>query len=182
MEIEIKDKGEDVSRVIKVRVEYDSLPKYCKRCKMQGHNKEECRILHPELKRKTPKEGEEHRGVNSNIQTINNVTVWQATKRRFIRTANVDVTTEGMKVVEEQAPVNNAFSSIENNELDNNEGVRKKISTKEWITSQFYDTSANTREHGKQSEIKRNLTVEEGVVPVATSNSHVEVSPKAPIR
>lgn len=39
-----------------IMIKYDYLPKYCKNCKLQGHNEKECFILHLEL---YPKE-EEH--------------------------------------------------------------------------------------------------------------------------
>lgn len=32
-----------------VTIRYDYLPKYCKNCKLQGHNEKECFVLHPEL-------------------------------------------------------------------------------------------------------------------------------------
>jgi len=35
-----------------VNIKYDYVPKHCKTCKLQGHNEEECFILHPELYRK----------------------------------------------------------------------------------------------------------------------------------
>ncbi|XP_059284937.1 uncharacterized protein LOC132038265 [Lycium ferocissimum] len=43
---------EDESGIIKskwVRINYDYLPKYCKHCKLQGHEEMECRVLNPEL-------------------------------------------------------------------------------------------------------------------------------------
>lgn len=39
------------SRVEKVKVHYDMLLKYCKTWKLQGYNAEECRLLHPKLRR-----------------------------------------------------------------------------------------------------------------------------------
>ncbi|WMV08879.1 hypothetical protein MTR67_002264 [Solanum verrucosum] len=51
VELEIENEEKTSSRVEKVKVVYDMLPKYCKRCKLQGHNEEECRILHPELRK-----------------------------------------------------------------------------------------------------------------------------------
>ncbi|XP_060182956.1 uncharacterized protein LOC132612899 [Lycium barbarum] len=40
----------EVSRIFKVQIQYDVLPKYCTRCKLQCHNEEGCKILHPELR------------------------------------------------------------------------------------------------------------------------------------
>lgn len=33
-----------------VKLQYDHLPKYCMECKLQGHEVETCRVLHPELR------------------------------------------------------------------------------------------------------------------------------------
>ncbi|KAH0665726.1 hypothetical protein KY290_027962 [Solanum tuberosum] len=38
-----------------IAINYDYVPKYCKSCKLQGHNEKECFIIHPEL---YPKEDE----------------------------------------------------------------------------------------------------------------------------
>ncbi|XP_060183215.1 uncharacterized protein LOC132613185 [Lycium barbarum] len=48
--MKITDEKYGISRIVKVQIQYDVLPKYCTRCKMQGHNEEGCRILHPELR------------------------------------------------------------------------------------------------------------------------------------
>lgn len=40
----------------------DYNPKYCKNCKLQGHNKKDCFVIHPELyPKKEKKEGEEQK-------------------------------------------------------------------------------------------------------------------------
>ncbi|XP_055822157.1 uncharacterized protein LOC129890681 [Solanum dulcamara] len=42
----------DESGILKskwVRINYDYLPKYCKHCRLQGHEEKECRSLNPEL-------------------------------------------------------------------------------------------------------------------------------------
>ncbi|KAF3676742.1 hypothetical protein FXO38_04149 [Capsicum annuum] len=42
-----KKSGEIVAKWITIK--YDYLPKYCKNCKLQGHNEKECFVLHPYL-------------------------------------------------------------------------------------------------------------------------------------
>ncbi|KAH0709038.1 hypothetical protein KY284_010465 [Solanum tuberosum] len=32
-----------------VTIKYDYVPKYCKTCKLQGHNENDCYVIHPEL-------------------------------------------------------------------------------------------------------------------------------------
>ncbi|KAK4726526.1 hypothetical protein R3W88_031443 [Solanum pinnatisectum] len=49
-----KNTGEIKEKWIKIN--YDYMPKYCKNCKLQGHNEKECFVLHPEL---YPKEDED---------------------------------------------------------------------------------------------------------------------------
>lgn len=36
--------------LIKVKINYDMIPTYCKKCKLQGRVEEECRVLHPKLR------------------------------------------------------------------------------------------------------------------------------------
>lgn len=40
-----------VSRVEKIKIQYDMLPKYCKKWKFQLHNEDDYRILHSELRK-----------------------------------------------------------------------------------------------------------------------------------
>ncbi|WMV24739.1 hypothetical protein MTR67_018124 [Solanum verrucosum] len=42
-----------------IKIKYDYVPKYCQSCKIQGHNEQQCYIIHPEL---YPKEGGESGG------------------------------------------------------------------------------------------------------------------------
>ncbi|KAG5632321.1 hypothetical protein H5410_004038 [Solanum commersonii] len=48
--MEIINEKTKESRMEKVKIQYDMLPKYCKQCKVQGHEDETCRSLHPELR------------------------------------------------------------------------------------------------------------------------------------
>lgn len=50
VEMKIVNSTTKASRIEKVKIKYDFLPKYCKECKLQGHNDLECRVLHPELR------------------------------------------------------------------------------------------------------------------------------------
>lgn len=67
VEIEIKGKEENDSRVVKLKGVYDILPKYCRNCKLQGHSEDACRILHPELRKKENKRNE---GAEGGIQLM----------------------------------------------------------------------------------------------------------------
>lgn len=50
VEMEIINTNIKESRVEQVKIQYDSIPKYCKKCRLQGHNEHECRVLNPDLK------------------------------------------------------------------------------------------------------------------------------------
>lgn len=57
--MKIMNEEKKESRLEKVHIHWNMLPKYCTNCKVQGHKEEECRILHLYLKRKiTPIEEE----------------------------------------------------------------------------------------------------------------------------
>ncbi|KAK4706309.1 hypothetical protein R3W88_034132 [Solanum pinnatisectum] len=43
-----------------IQINYDYIPKYCKTCKLQGHNEKECYVLHPELYPKEEEQKEEN--------------------------------------------------------------------------------------------------------------------------
>nr|XP_033512783.1 uncharacterized protein LOC117277460 [Nicotiana tomentosiformis] len=47
--MDIEDEVTGVVRTEWVRIQYNLLPKYCKACRLQGHNEFECWCLHPEL-------------------------------------------------------------------------------------------------------------------------------------
>ncbi|KAJ8550750.1 hypothetical protein K7X08_000120 [Anisodus acutangulus] len=53
--MEIEDEKTKEINVVKVRIQYDHLPKYCTECILQGHSNEECRFFilsHVTLERK----------------------------------------------------------------------------------------------------------------------------------
>lgn len=49
MRMNIENEVNGMIRTKCVKIQYDYIPKYCRECKLQGHNEEECRRLHPEL-------------------------------------------------------------------------------------------------------------------------------------
>ncbi|KAG5586573.1 hypothetical protein H5410_047007 [Solanum commersonii] len=57
--MEIMDENTNSIRSVKVKIQYDNIPSYCRKCKLQGHMEDECRILHPELKKTTSNPEEE---------------------------------------------------------------------------------------------------------------------------
>lgn len=51
IEIEVVNNKQNEPSIQIVKIQYDFVPKYCKTCKLQGHDEEECRTLYPELKK-----------------------------------------------------------------------------------------------------------------------------------
>ncbi|KAH0696399.1 hypothetical protein KY290_013766 [Solanum tuberosum] len=49
VQMQLEDESTLEKRIINVRIQYDFLPAYCIKCKLQGHGEEECRVLHPEV-------------------------------------------------------------------------------------------------------------------------------------
>lgn len=51
VKLEIENSKTQENKIIRVKIQYDGLPSYCMRCKLQGHNEDDCRILHPKLQK-----------------------------------------------------------------------------------------------------------------------------------
>ncbi|XP_019238340.1 PREDICTED: uncharacterized protein LOC109218433 [Nicotiana attenuata] len=49
VQMDIEDEVNGTVRTEWVKIQYDYIPKYCKECKLQGHDEESCWRLHPEL-------------------------------------------------------------------------------------------------------------------------------------
>lgn len=62
----IEDEITGAIRTEWVRIQYDYIPKYCMECKLQGQNKEECWILHPELLEETVKDKQTTKNTEEN--------------------------------------------------------------------------------------------------------------------
>jgi len=77
VEMEIINEATKESRLENVKIQYDMLPKYCKQCKVQGHEDEACRNLHPELRNingNNEKETDQEQKGSSNEEQGNEVT------------------------------------------------------------------------------------------------------------
>ncbi|XP_060183026.1 uncharacterized protein LOC132612979 [Lycium barbarum] len=81
----ITDEKNGKSRLIKVQIQYDVLPKYCKRCKLQGHDEEGCRILHPQLRRTAVEEVE----VEGEIEVKKKVDTGNVRNRNYRRPTTI---------------------------------------------------------------------------------------------
>lgn len=50
VDIEVVNYNNNTSRIVHIKVQCDMLSKYHKTCKLQGHEEEDCQVLHSELK------------------------------------------------------------------------------------------------------------------------------------
>uniref|UniRef100_M1ATF1 Uncharacterized protein n=1 Tax=Solanum tuberosum TaxID=4113 RepID=M1ATF1_SOLTU len=187
VELEIEDPISQSSRVERIKVLYDVLPKYCKKCKLQGHNEDDCRVLHPELKKDTQievateadptKKNEAHRNQQRTFQQ------WNPTRRRFtlekgkfcdnardpedddIITKNTfDDLPEDNDMRQEVGSVEEK-EKIELSETDNTDTSNKEESTtRNWVNQSFYKRIAPTQDANKDSDDQEGaLTVGEHV-------------------
>ncbi|KAG5630298.1 hypothetical protein H5410_002015 [Solanum commersonii] len=62
--MEVVNEKTKPSRVEKIRIQYDMVPKYCKQCKLQGHAESDCRVLHPKLRKTMYEEVQGKKGKN----------------------------------------------------------------------------------------------------------------------
>lgn len=93
VEIEVINISTKESRIECIKIQYDILSKKCVTCKLQGHNEEECKNLHPKLRKKKDHEfkedgeagqhKEKNRTRSINKGEMGNKEVWNPTNRRF---------------------------------------------------------------------------------------------------
>uniref|UniRef100_A0A0V0IHY0 Putative ovule protein n=1 Tax=Solanum chacoense TaxID=4108 RepID=A0A0V0IHY0_SOLCH len=120
VQMQIENNNNQEIKIIKVKIQYDSLPSYCKKCRIQGHKEEECRILHPELQQE--KQHEKEAIIPQQLYKMQfykgAVTIkWKPTTRVFTKKAGQIM---GEKVVErhENISTNNSFNVFNQHEHD----------------------------------------------------------------
>ncbi|KAH0641847.1 hypothetical protein KY289_032821 [Solanum tuberosum] len=142
VELEVVNENAQTSRVERFKIQYDMLPKYCKECRMQGHNEEGCRILHPKLQRsqseydKGKLEGEEankHLDEGPIIRMGRFLKIWHPTIKVFSRE---DIREKGNNHGEE-ITTENSFAALNNGLIDKEEALahNDRVSTEESIVS-----------------------------------------------
>ncbi|KAG5606966.1 hypothetical protein H5410_028458 [Solanum commersonii] len=156
-----KKTGEVISKWIQIK--YDYLPKYCCTCKLQGHNEDDCYMLHPELfdgdKKKQEdkkvsndkvenktKEGDQKskkeevvqngKGANDMVKGKKEViTRWDPRpKIDQVDTSNKFQTLEGQKEVDANPKTNNVIAQTPEQVQQKNS---KKINIKKWVEENF---------------------------------------------
>ncbi|KAH0706171.1 hypothetical protein KY285_010690 [Solanum tuberosum] len=187
VELEIEDPISQSSRVERIKVLYDVLPKYCKKCKLQGHNEDDCKVLHPELKKDTQievateadptKKNEAHRNQQRTFQQ------WNPTRRRFTlekgkfcdnaRDPEDDdiITKNPFDDLPEDNDMRQEVGFVEEkekiklSEADNTDTSNKEESTtRNWVNQSFYKRRAPTQDAKKDSDDQEGaLTVGEHV-------------------
>lgn len=149
-----------------IDINYDYMPKYCKRCKLQGHDEEECYVIHPELYPKKEKDGEkkesqeelptkdkEHIGTAAAgvpAEPIKQVEAQFQIQRGGGRGANNKRIVSHWNAIRDNRVINveNKFDALEhedNNKQDKegnkedkeNQKDKQVVNTKEWVVETF---------------------------------------------
>ncbi|KAG5586096.1 hypothetical protein H5410_046530 [Solanum commersonii] len=155
VEIKVISSGKQSTRIEKIKIQHDLLPKYCRTCKLQGHNEEECRTIHLELKyareQEVQEEGElpqrqaqeQHQKINKRHKKF--IKKWCPIKKVFIIDRIEEAESNGKNIV---ATVN-AFDCL----ADETQQVQIVVENYEPDSMQ---TSNSTHEDikGEQSKIE----------------------------
>ncbi|KAG5615945.1 hypothetical protein H5410_015769 [Solanum commersonii] len=137
MDIKNEKTGETRSQAVHIR--YDYTPKYCEECKLQGHNKRECRILNPEpqmidkdmkLKEKIHGDSEENDNKDG-FPSRPEPQQFQKGKARVLSSGKVVGDPGNWKIINDQrlpqaistqveVPISNMFDILNNDEVEAN--------------------------------------------------------------
>nr|XP_009786979.1 PREDICTED: uncharacterized protein LOC104235009 [Nicotiana sylvestris] len=190
MNIENEDTGEIRSNVIEIQ--YDYVPKYCLECKMQGHDKFNCRVLNARSKDDhfVDKKLEERENYTKQAQRIlkekakvlssgrvvgdpGNWNVVRDNRNIASRDKTNPTIVENKFQALEHEEYNDAAAEIEQNavqpiETQNKREAEKRISAKEWVTKSFGRSDQGVALASSSAEVLNN-TVEEAS-PVQEEN------------
>ncbi|KAG5604030.1 hypothetical protein H5410_025522 [Solanum commersonii] len=124
----------------------DLLPKYCQTCKLQGHPKMKCRVLHPELKVTVDEEEERQDNVDS-LEHLSKVN----TKKMRIGNSFAALNDEDANS-EQQSDTNGRAKGIDkNNHMHIDDNFHQHVSTKEWVTEVFAQQEKQTNNNNNNS-------------------------------
>lgn len=135
---------------------YDILPKYYKKCRLQGHCEDECRVLHPELKKRENKVVNENIGGDKKISIRKNASYWHPTSRRLPGNANEEVTTKPIKLEDDPINTDNLSKAIDSLvEIVDKVAKRNRkiLTTKQWITYNVYNNNSKVGEQDVNNNI-----------------------------
>ncbi|KAK4713782.1 hypothetical protein R3W88_019689 [Solanum pinnatisectum] len=127
VQMQLEDENTLENRVVSVRIQYDSLPAYCMKCKIQGHGKEECRVLHPELVQKYDDNQNATQPID-NKQLYQGVVKsrWKPTNRCFTKKVGELMITKGLERKESNENIN-PFAILNQNVLGEEEVVEVEV-------------------------------------------------------
>uniref|UniRef100_M1CST3 Uncharacterized protein n=1 Tax=Solanum tuberosum TaxID=4113 RepID=M1CST3_SOLTU len=180
IELEVRNEDTDTSRVEKVKIQYDLLPKYCQTCKLQGHAEMECRVLHPELKVAVDEEEERQDTIDSLeatgtpvIRVGKQLKKWHPTNKFISRKKQSEHQKDdtAMRIGNSFAALNDedANSEQQSDNLSTNgrvKGIEKTnhtliddnfhqhASSKEWVTEVFAQQEKQTNNNNNSMDIK----------------------------
>ncbi|KAG5602026.1 hypothetical protein H5410_033396 [Solanum commersonii] len=177
IELEVRNEDTKTSRVEKVKIQYDLLPKYCQTCKLQGHPEMKCRVLHPELK-VTVDEEEERQDNADSLEATGTLVIrvgkqlkkWHPTSIFISRQKQSEHQKDdtSMRIGNSFAALNDEDANSEqqsdnlstngrakgidkNNHMHIDENFHQHVSTKEWVTEVFAQQEKQTNNNNNNS-------------------------------
>ncbi|KAH0715026.1 hypothetical protein KY284_007931 [Solanum tuberosum] len=160
VEMKIVNEGTKKSRIERVKIHYDLLPKYCLHCKVQCHAQDECRNLHPKLHRSFTGDDIQENGLDSkqgeygeqqnkkakkemeNYQhMMKRITkrYWHSTSRMFVKENDASISEKAYTPAKRVA-TGNTFAAIGE---EDNEGEHH---------TQYERTDTHEQAHNKEGE------------------------------
>ncbi|KAH0666513.1 hypothetical protein KY285_027719 [Solanum tuberosum] len=177
IELEVRNEDTKTSRVEKVKIQYDFLPKYCQTCKLQGHPEMKCRVLHPGLKVTGDEEEERQDNVDSLeatgtpvIRVGKQLKKWHPTSIFISRQKQSEHQKDdtSMRIGNSFAALNDEDANSEqqsdnistngrakgidkNNHMHIDYNFHQHVSTKEWVTEVFAQQEKQTNNNNNNS-------------------------------
>ncbi|XP_070010873.1 uncharacterized protein [Nicotiana sylvestris] len=164
--MDIVNEANGTTRAEWVRIQYDMLPKYCKHCKLQGHDQFECWRIHPELY--VEKDKYKQADTTKKQDIGNSQPIMMLSSGKIV--GNVNVTTkEQWKEVKDNRVRNvvNQNTSLTNNEM-------KMTPTKQFEKNKNKEGTSNIE---RQVEVQ-SKSVRELVAVDNEDNDHVQIANK----
>ncbi|KAH0688994.1 hypothetical protein KY289_016352 [Solanum tuberosum] len=158
VQMQLEDESTLEKRIINVRIQYDSLPAYCMKCKLLGHGEEECRVLHPELV-------QQYADTQNTTQNIDNIqlykgvvkSTWKPTNRSFTKKVGELMIVKGL----ERKDINeniNPFAILNKNVLVEEEVIEVEVQNQKQIDEPVVTRVEST--HGLDNKTDEKIEME----------------------
>ncbi|XP_015169512.1 uncharacterized protein [Solanum tuberosum] len=130
-----------------IRIKYDYVPKYCKNCKIQGHNEDECFVIHPELYPKPERK-------NENQETTNKVEKKEGAQGKFISRKEEQSKQNGKGEIKEQKNTKEGGWTVQGKQIWTRKMVQQE---KQGITTDNQFGALNENEDTRETQIEQQM-------------------------